>query len=78
VYLPFNCNFYICVLIGYVRLRKNNGLKNRSVNLDLTLLRNIFKYALEIGAIVNNPTKEVKNMSETIEVRTIPTSLLSG
>jgi len=58
---------------GYVRMRKKDGLENRSVNLELTLLRSIFKYALEIMATVNNPVKDVKNLHETRKKVFVPT-----
>lgn len=58
---------------GYVRNRKGVGLANRSVNLELTLLRSIFKHAVKIGAAVNNPAKDVQNLPETRKKVFIPT-----
>lgn len=58
---------------GYVRNRKGAELANRSVNLELTLLRSIFKYGVKIGSAVNNPAKDVQNLPETRKKVFIPT-----
>ena len=47
----------------YVARRKTKDkLQNRSINLELTLLRSIFGYAIECGYASENPAKVVKNL----------------
>jgi integrase len=46
--------------------RKKDGLSNRAVNIELSLVRAIFKFALMKGYTSSNPTLGVKNLRETI------------
>lgn len=57
----------------FVQSRKKSGLANRSVNLELTLLRSIFRYGVEIESAVRNPAKDVSNLPETRKQVVIPT-----
>ena len=56
----------------YVAEKKGRGAANRSVNLDLTLLRSIFKYAIESGFADHNPAREVTNLREIKTEKWIP------
>lgn len=57
----------------YVARRKTrDGLKNRSINLELTLLRSLFKHAIECGFASENPAKVVTNLKQQREEKWIP------
>jgi integrase len=56
----------------YRNLRKNAEIANRTINLELTLLRCLFRFAVEQGYAVHNPGKEVRNLPETRTDRPIP------
>ena len=56
----------------YRKIRKDSGIANRTTNLELTLLRCLFRFAVEQGYAVHNPGKEVKNLPETRTDRPIP------
>jgi integrase len=58
---------------NYVADKKNSGAANRTVNLELTLLRSIFQFAIEIGVTDYNPAKQVKNLKEVRCEKWIPT-----
>jgi len=45
----------------------------RSINLELTLLRSIFKFAIQQRAAVHNPAKEISNLKEIRDEHWIPT-----
>ena len=47
--------------------RKMDGLSNRGVNIELTLVRQIFKFAVSKGYTTANPTVGVRNLPETIK-----------
>ena len=48
------------------------GWANRTVNLHLTPLRSIFKYAVNNGYATNNPAKDVDDLAQTIKDHPIP------
>jgi len=56
----------------YVAKRKDEGIANRTINLDLTLLRSLFKYAIECGVTDHNPAREVTNLKEIKTEKWIP------
>jgi integrase len=57
----------------YVERRKTkDGLRNRSINLELTLLRSIFRHAIECGFAAENPAKAVTNLTEQRDEKWIP------
>jgi integrase len=50
---------------AFVAKRKNqDGLANRSINLELNALRCLFRYAVECGYAYLNPAAKVKNLKE--------------
>jgi len=57
----------------YVAQRKADGLANRSVNLELTLLRSFFKFAKGNQLTEDNPAKEVTNLRVVRHEHWIPT-----
>jgi integrase len=58
----------------YVARRKTRDrLKNRSANLELTLLRSVFRHAIECGFASENPAKSVTNLKEERDEKWIPT-----
>jgi len=58
----------------YVADRKKRcGVANRTVNLELTLLRSIFRSAIDNGVASDNPAKAVTNLREVHDERQIPT-----
>ena len=52
----------------YVAMRKNKGLANRTVNLEINALRCVFNYADELGMLQSNPMGRVKNLRETTKI----------
>jgi len=57
----------------YVSHRKTkDGLQNRSINLELTLLRSLYRHALECGFAAENPAKVVANLREHRDEKWIP------
>lgn len=60
----------IADIYWYIQQRKQNGISNRTINLELNLLRCIFKYAIHMRAAILNPAKEIKNMKKIrVEVK---------
>ncbi len=57
----------------HIQQRKKAGISNRTINLELNLLRCIFKYAIEIGAAIQNPAKEIKNLKVVKKETAFPT-----
>ena len=57
---------------AYIAQRKGDGLANRSVNLELNMLRCIFRFALECQYVRENPVKEIKSLRETRHDHWIP------
>lgn len=60
-------------ILDYRDERKKAGLENRSINLELTLLRGLFGYAVDKKFCTENPAIEVKNLIEIREEHWIPT-----
>jgi len=57
----------------YVACRKTKDkLQNRSINLELTLLRSLFRHAIECGFAAENPATAVKNLKEQTEEKWCP------
>ncbi len=56
----------------YVEDRKRKGMANRTVNLELITLRNLFKFAMQREYAFQNPAKEVKNLKEVLRDRPVP------
>jgi len=57
----------------YVAKRKQiDSLANRSINLELTLLRNMYRFAIEKHYAESNPPREVKNLPEVQDEKWIP------
>jgi integrase len=54
-------------ILAFRAKRKNAGLSNRAVNLDLTLVRTVFKFAVTNGNTTANATVGVKNLPETVK-----------
>ena len=52
--------------------RKADGLANRSVNLELNMLRCIFRFAVECGYARENPAKSVRTLREPRHDHWIP------
>lgn len=57
----------------YVIQRKKEGLTNRTVNLELSIIRAMIEFAIGRGLAVNNVAKEVKNLREHKKPKRIPT-----
>ena len=58
---------------GYIAHRKNDdGMANRSLNLELTFLRSFFEFAIEGGYAGHNPAKTVKNFRVVTDEHWIP------
>jgi len=57
----------------HIRQRKKDGISNRTINLEINLLRCIFKYGIDVGAAINNPAKEIKKLKVVREEVEIPT-----
>lgn len=53
----------------YVAERKEDGLKNSSVNRELSCLRKIFNLAIDWGYMTVNPVSKVKSLSEKGSMR---------
>ena len=58
---------------AYIARRKGDELANRSVNLELNMLRCIFRFALECQYVRENPVKEIKSLREPRHDHWIPT-----
>ncbi|HMO41504.1 MAG TPA: tyrosine-type recombinase/integrase [Saprospiraceae bacterium] len=59
---PADVNSFICK-------RKKDGIGNRTINIELNLLRIIFNYALDSRVILKNPMSGIKNLKELIKER---------
>ncbi|HPG00222.1 MAG TPA: tyrosine-type recombinase/integrase [Kiritimatiellia bacterium] len=51
-------------VIAYRTMRKKDGLQEHSVNMELTTIRNIFRFAVANGYAVRNPAEAVPNLKE--------------
>jgi len=58
---------------AYVAKRKNDGLGNRSVNLELNTLRCLFRFAVDCQCARENPVERVKTLREPRHDHWIPT-----
>jgi len=58
---------------AFVQHRLKQGVCNRTINLDLSLLRNLFDYAIMQGYAVRNPADMIKNLPELKRKKKIPT-----
>ena len=47
---------------SYVAARKGSGISSRTINLELTFLRSLFKYAIQQSHVVMNPARDVTNL----------------
>ena len=54
-------------ILAFRTHRKNDGLCNRAVNIDLALVRQVFKFATTKGYAASNPTLNVQSLRETIK-----------
>jgi integrase len=61
------------VLEHVARRKDDDGLSNRSINLELTMLRSFFKYAKMMRMVLRNPAKEVTTLTEVQDEKWIPT-----
>jgi integrase len=57
---------------AYVATRKNEGLANRSVNLELNTLRILFRFAVDCQCARENPVEKVKTLREPRHDHWIP------
>ena len=57
---------------AYVATRKNEGLANRSVNLELNTLRVLFRFAVDCQCARENPVEKVKTLREPRHDHWIP------
>lgn len=58
---------------AFVQHRLKQEVCHRTINLDLSLLRNLFDYAMLHNYAVRNPAKEIKNLKEAKHKKLIPT-----
>jgi integrase len=54
-------------ILAFRTQRKNDGLCNRAVNIDLSLVRQVFKFAMTKGYVSSNPTLGVKSLRQVIK-----------
>jgi integrase len=54
-------------ILAFRTQRKNDGLCNRAVNIDLALVRQVFKFAMTKGYVSSNPTLGVKSLRQVIK-----------
>lgn len=54
-------------ILAFRTQRKNDGLCNRAVNIDLALVRQVFKFAVAKGYASFNPTLAVKSLRQVIK-----------
>lgn len=57
---------------SYMARRKADGMSNRTVNIELCLLRSLFDYAVDQGYAVANPAKQIRNMKQVTTDKWIP------
>ena len=57
----------------FIRTRKNDGVSNRTINIQLTILRQMLKYAIDRGYAIANPAQEIRNLRELHREVQIPT-----
>ncbi|MBU0486239.1 MAG: tyrosine-type recombinase/integrase [Proteobacteria bacterium] len=62
----------IADILGHIQQRKKAGISNRTINLEINLLRCAFKYAIDVGASTHNPAKEVKKLKVVKKQVVIP------
>jgi integrase len=53
-------------VLAFRTARKKEGRKNRTINLDLTLLRTMFRFSVVKGYSASNPATEVKNLPQSV------------
>ena len=59
------------MITGFVKARLEKGLKPRTVNIDVIVLRNVLKEARDDGLIVNLPTEGIKPKKVKTPVRSL-------
>jgi integrase len=59
------------MITGFVKARLEKGLKPRTVNIDVIVLRNVLNEAKDEGLIVNLPTEGIKPKKVNTPVRTL-------
>jgi integrase len=59
------------MITGFVKTRLEKGLKPRTVNIDVIVLRNVLKEARDDGLIVNLPTEGIKPKKVNTPVRSV-------
>jgi integrase len=59
------------MITGFVKSRLQKGLKPRTVNIDVIVLRNVLKEARDDGLIVNLPTEGIKPKKVKTPVRSL-------
>ena len=52
-------------IFDYVARRQKDGLQNRSINLEITLLRSLYHYAIKCHFASENPATEVEFLKQT-------------
>ncbi|HPF98998.1 MAG TPA: site-specific integrase [Kiritimatiellia bacterium] len=51
-------------VMEYIRARNKEGVSNRTINIELTVLRQMLKYAVDQGYAISNPAQEIRNLKE--------------
>ena len=59
-------------ILEYVDNRIKAGLSNRGMNLEITLVRSFFRFAITQGVVCHNPAREVENLPEMQREQWIP------
>jgi len=54
---------------AFIRKRKADDIGNRTVNIELNLMRNVFFYALQHQQILYSPMQTIKNLKEVVKDR---------
>jgi len=60
-------------LLSFIQRRKEAGISNATINRDLTNLKHLMVYAVEVGAVEQNRISGVKKLKELREERPRPT-----
>jgi len=61
------------MIIGFIKSRLEVGLKRRTVNIDVIVLRSVLKEAMDEGLIIRLPTEGIKLKKENAPVRRLLT-----
>lgn len=61
------CNMTVADIQAYVAERVGNGISSRTINLEMSFLRTLFRHAVENGAAETNPAREIPHLPSSGE-----------